>query len=281
MMRRRLSIILLVLLFSLLLTLPAVADRTTQNLESRIIECWDNPDDPENYEWNSSKWIVRGSKFATKIYDENGEVTQEFPEKAYIESWPNSLFGTNPEDKPLKVLGIHGRFDRKGYNYIEIIPAVENQEGELVPRQPDMTDDEGKVILGNEITLPGRTQNIDLWVWGSNYDYYLDIHVRDYKGIVHTLRTGSVKYTGWKNLQTSIPNYIPQEGGHVTSGGYLKELKLVKLVLWTRPHEDVNDFYIYFDQIKTLTDAFVTRFDGDDLADKQTIQEVWSNGEGE
>jgi hypothetical protein len=52
-------------------------------------------------------------------------------------------------------------------------------------------------------------------------------------------------------------------------------------VLWTRPHERVNDFYVYFDHIKTLSDMFVTRFDGDTLAEEDRIQEIWNIGEGQ
>ena len=248
---------------------------------SQIIESFDNPEDRDAAEWNSSEWLVRGSKFRTKIYDEDGNVTDEWPKSTYFEAWPEALFGSNKAERDLKVLGVNGRFDRKGYNFIELIPAVRNDDGDLEPRHPDVYDDSGSLILGNEITLPGRTKRLDMWVWGSNYDYYLEAHVRDYTGVVHVLKLGDLKYTGWRNLMVNIPNSIPQEGGYVTAGGYLKELKLVKLVLWTRPDERVQDFFIYFDQIKTLTDMFSTRYDGDELADKDTIQEIWSNGGGE
>lgn len=250
-----------------LMTSPVFADRATTNLESRIIECFDNPDDPATYEWASSPWIIRGSKFKT----------EGWPQTKYIETWPEAVFGVNRDKKPLKVLGIWGRFDRQGYNNIEIIPAVD-ENGSLVPRHPAGLDAEGNLVQSNEIALPGRTKSIDFWVWGSNYDYYMQIHIRDFKGVVHVLDMGSIKHTGWKNLSVEIPSYIPQEGGYVTSGGYLKELTLVKVVLWTRPDENVNDFMVYIDQIKTLADVFVTRFDGDDLADETKIKEIWNGG---
>lgn len=274
----------LVALVFLILAGPVFADTATQNLMSKVIESFDNPEDPEAAEWDSSEWIVRGSKFRTIIKEQEGDevtIIDEWPKKAYVETWPEALFGVNKEERDLKVLGVNGRFDRQGYNYIELIPAIRNEEGDLVPRRPAVINDEGDIVPGNEITLPGRTKAIDLWVWGSNYDYYLEVHVRDFKGIVHVLPLGNLNYTGWKNLKVDIPNYIPQEGGYVTAGGYLKELQLVKLVLWTRPEENVRDFYVYFDQIKTLTDMFVSRFDGDDLANQEKIQEIWSNGEGE
>lgn len=242
------------------------AEKHTQILESKIIESFDNPENPEEAEWASHRWVVLGSKFATKEYDENGNVVKTFPESAYIEAWPEAIFGANKEGRDLKVLGIHGRFDRKGYNFIEIIP-VEDED-----------DEDGNPVF-KPIKLPGKTQILDFWVWGSNYDFYVEVHVRDYTGVVHVLNMGDIKYTGWRNLSVRIPTSIRQEGGYVTSGGYLKELELVKLVVWTRPEERVDDFYVYFDQIKTLTNTFVSRFDGDNLADEDTIESVWGEDE--
>ena len=260
----------LILLFSILVVAPVAADQITENLESIVIESFDHPDNPDEAVLSSSEWIVRGSKFATKVYDENGKVVEQYPKSKYVEAWPEALFGRNKEGKLHKVLGVHGKFDRQGFNYIEFIPAVKGDDGELVPRRLEDR---------NEITIPGRAKTIDLWVWGANFDYYLEVHIRDFRGIMHVLPLGSIKYTGWKNLKVNIPTYIPQAGGYVTAGGYLKELKLVKLVLWTRPNEKVNDFLLYIDHMKVLTDMFVSRFDGDGLADLDFINDTW-NTEG-
>ena len=37
----------LIVLFSILLAAPVAADQMTENLESRVIESFDNPDDPD------------------------------------------------------------------------------------------------------------------------------------------------------------------------------------------------------------------------------------------
>ena len=258
------------LLLTIFIAAPVAADKVTENLVSRVLESFDNPENPEDSAWPSSQWIVTGSKFASKVYDEEGNVVESYPMSKYIDAWPDALFGRNKEGNPYKVLGIHGKFDRQGFNYIEFIPAVEGADGSLVPRSMDD---------GNEITIPGRARTIDFWVWGANFDFYIELHIRDYKGIVHVLDFGSIKHTGWKNLKLDIPSSIPQEGGYVTSGGYLKELKIVKLVMWTKPSERVDDFLIYIDHIKILTDIFVSRFDGDNLADLDFIQDTW-NSEG-
>jgi hypothetical protein len=264
------GVLLVILILSILffLTGTATAERITEILESKVIESFDNPENPEEAEWPSQRWAIRGSKFATRITDDEGNVVDSYPKQTYVQARPEALiYGELEDDTVYRVLGIHGKFDRRGYNFIEIIPVA------------DENDEDGEPIF-QPIKLPGKTKIIDLWVWGSNYNYYLEIQVRDYKGIVHVLNLGSLDYTGWKNLSVRIPGSIPQAGGHVTAGGYLKELELIKMVLWTRPEESVEDFYIYFDQIKTLTNTYVQRFDGDNLADPSLIEDVWQSGEG-
>lgn len=246
MKRGGLLIFCLILLFAFFHTAFLVADENTVNLESRIIESFDDPD--------AQEWMVIGSKF----------VSEGKPLVAYAPAWPEALFGANRDGKDLKVLAIQASFDRMGYNFLEIFP-VREEDGEKVH---------------DPITLPGKVRMIDLWLWGSNYDYYMDLHLRDYTGVVHVLRLGSLKYTGWKNLRVELPGYIPQAGGYVTSGGFIKNLELIKLVLWTKPTENVAGFNLFIDQIKVLTDTFVSRFDGDDLADPEKINEIFSSNQG-
>jgi hypothetical protein len=232
----------LILLFFLALPFCVSAENgATVVLESRVIESFD----PET---KASDWVVVGSKFSA----------EEYPKMVSAKSWPEALFGANREGKDLQVLGVNGSFVRQGYNSIEIIPVKKESDGAWEP---------------TPIPMPGKVKTIDLWVWGSNYDYYMDAHVSDFEGVVHVLRLGSLKYIGWKNLKADIPSYIPQTIQYIP---HHKGLELVKLVLWTKPAENVKDFYLYIDQVKVLTDVFVNRFDGDDMTQPEFMQEVWS-----
>ena len=103
--------------FLLLFSIQAFSDEITTNYTSKVIESFDNPD--------AQQWIVTGSKFSTEGY----------PKKAYANAWPEAIFGKNKEGKELKALGIHGKFDRKAYNYIEIIPAAKNDKANLYLKQ--------------------------------------------------------------------------------------------------------------------------------------------------
>lgn len=244
----------------LVLALPAVAQQqvATTNFQTIVIETFDDSD----LTWTSheatgsdrtGRWVVTGSKF----------ISEDFPRFQAVATFPDALYPVEPQNFEPRSLGIQAAFDRQGYNYLEIYPVEENQEGEAVP---------------SGIPIPGRAQSIDMWVWGSNYDYYLEIHLMDHRGIVHTLRLGNINYRGWRNLRVNIPTHIPQEVVYVPQ---LKGLELTKIVMWTRPEEAVAGFYLYLDNIQVLTDVFDQPFDGRDLANPDYIDRIWSQPEGQ
>jgi hypothetical protein len=239
-MKRGVMLFLCLLVLVILAPSMLVAQERTENLVSHVLESFD----PEE---RTTEWLVTGSKF----------VTEGFPKQVYVDAWPEALHGANREGAELQALGAHFKFDRQGYNYIEFIPVTQNDEGETVI---------------NPIPIPGRAKQIDLWAWGSNFDYYLEAHIMDPRGVVHVLQLGDLAYTGWKNLRAHIPGYIPQDRKFAP---FFLGLELVKVVLWTKPQEAVNDAYFYLDHIKVLTDVFVYRFDGDALTDPERVEEIW------
>jgi hypothetical protein len=242
--------------FSVILVVMAVVtvaaafgDDNTVSLESIILESFDGD---SNYEWKAT-----ASKFATKSDEET------FPKVSYIPMWPMALFGSNKEEKDLKILGIHGKFDRQGYNWIDVYPvATESEDGE----------EPGPV----EIPIPGRVKYLDMWVWGSNLNYTVEAYVRDYQGVVHVIELGKIAYEGWKNLRVAVPAGLPQAKRVLPR---LAALRFIKFRIWTPPRELVNDFYVYFDQFKVLSDTFESIFDGDELANPERVQELWASSE--
>ena len=229
-------------LLLLLCAVLAVADEATVNLQSKVIASFDDPD--------GMQWIIQGSKFVTK----------DFPQATTVRAWPDALYGRSPEQKNLFALGIHSRFDRKGYNYIEIIPAKKGSDGKLAPVP---------------LALPGRVKSLDMWVWGSNFNYTMDVHLRDFEGVDRVLHMGSLNYPGWKNLSVGITGSIPQSRRYIPR---FRALDLTKFVIWTTPTERVDDFYVFFDEVKILTDLFESRFDGDHLADPRILDQLWAQG---
>ena len=57
----------------------------------------------------------------------------------------------------------------------------------------------------------------------------------------------------------------------------LASLSFVKFRIWTTPLERVDNFYIYLNHFKILTDTFESLFDGDELADPDRVQELWAS----
>ncbi|AFG36911.1 flagellar filament outer layer protein FlaA [Spirochaeta africana] len=199
-----------------------------------------------------SQWVVQGSKF----------ISEGYPQFGHVNSWPDGLYRREPEGQTLRSLGARAQFDRLGYNYLEFIPVQEGDDGDLVARG---------------IPIPGRAESLDFWVWGSNYDYYMEIQLRDHRGIVHTLPAGNINYIGWKNLQVRIPTHIPQDVRYLPR---LRGLELVKILMWTRPTERVDGFQIFIDHITVLTDLHEDPFDGEDLAEQERLQQLWDGAEG-
>jgi len=234
------------------------ADENTVNLESVIIQSFDDP--------AANPWFVMGSKFSTA----------EFPRVSYVKAWPTSLYGDNSEKKDLRALGVAMLFDRREYNWVDIVPGKKTGEGANATYEP------------LELPLPGRVRALDMWVWSSNFDYYLEAYVRDFKGVVYTIPMGNLGFVGWKNLRINISDSIPQSTKYLPRR---EALRLVKFRIWTRPSEIVaamtddpnasnldKSVKFYFDNVKVLTDTFEALFDGDSLTKPEVINEAWGSG---
>lgn len=230
------------------------------NLESRILESF-NGDDDAPYIWRT-----RASRFASVRRGDDGQPMQDgdgnamrYPRTAFVEAWPTQVFGFNRNNEQvLRSFGLNGRFDRRGYNWIDIYPTLAD-------------DPDGRPF---EIPIPGRVVNIDCWVWGANLRFFIEIYLRDYRGVVHALRLGDLNFTGWQNLNVNIPSSIPQGR---RSPPFHAGLHFVKFRIWTRPVERVDNFFIYFNQLKILTDTFEALFDGNDLADPRNVERLWAD----
>ena len=260
--RAKLPVVFLLAIISLT-AFSVFGDEGTVNYMSIILENfngstsheWTYGSKPYSYEF---EWALDASKFATKLNDES------FPKLAYVGSGPMQVHGASRKSngsEEVKSLGIHGKFDRRGYNWIDVFPVKVGSGGESGDPEPF------------EIPIPGRLQYLDLWVWGSNLNYYIEAYFRDLNGVVHTLPMGSIAYQGWKNLRVRVPNTVPQSKRVLP---LLASLNFIKFRIWTTPLEKVDNFFIYFNQMKVLTDVFESIFDGDELADPERVNELWA-----
>jgi len=220
------------LVFSVCL-MPVAAQSESVNYETYIIDDFDNPDATD---WT---WKAFGSKF----------VTQGFPIVKSFDGLPNALrvMQSKDSEQTPKILGVEVKFDRKGDNWLDIVPMKADADGKDVPF---------------EIPFKGRVARIDMWVWGAHYNYELQLLVRDCNGRVYTLSMGLVNHEGWKNMSVNVPANILQVSPYLNG---VQQMSLVAIRLRTMPLERVDNFYIFFDQFKALTDTYLPSYDGFDL----------------
>ncbi len=182
-------------------------------------------------EWS---WTVNASRF----------VAEGYPKISYFDGIPNSLKVLTKSDVEPKVLGVKVAFNRKGDNWMEIFPVKDGKN--------------------YEIPLIGSVQQIDFWAWGANYLYYLEVLVRDADLRVHVLPAGNMRFNGWKNMIVSIPGWINQHS-RLRSGP--KNLSFVGFRVRSDSAEFVDDFTIYFDNVKYMTNSLSYIYDGYELKD--------------
>ncbi len=211
--------------------LPAAAQPSSRAVVTYVIDDFDNKGENE---WT---WNVQTSRFIDK---ENG-----YPKVGFFEGQPNSLKALNKnKDEKGKCYGVKTSYLRKGENWFEVYP-----------------EKDGKPY---EIEFVGTVTQIDFWLWGANYNYFIDLLVRDAEGRVHTLPAGNLGFHGWKNCVVTVPGSIRQHS-RLRSGP--KNMTFIGFRVRTDPDEYVDDFNIFFDQLKYTTNALSNIFDGYELSD--------------
>lgn len=209
----------------------------------------------QSFDDEITDWTVKSSKSAS---DQLLGIPTVFESRS-VEAWPRELFGsegsTTPEGETRRVLGVNVRFQQRGYNYIEVIAPNES------------------------LDLPGFVQEIHLWVWNARRNHSVTVHLQDYRGIYHTLEMGTVGYLGWERLSVRIPGYVSQLSESQRIHDDVDNLRLVKFVVWTDPLERVDDFQLYFDELRVLSNTSEPLIDGSELAAPDFIEREWGAGQ--
>jgi len=170
-----------------------------------------------------------------------------------------------------KNLGVHFRFRYPGSNSVSLEPPM---EVDWKDRTPVLTYDQAmrKDVPERGIQLPGRAKAISMWVHARGFSYTMEVWVKDFKGDVHILEKQSINFVGWRPMTFEIPANMPQ-----SSDTYpvTRVSKLVRIVIRevsnvagehsSTSTRNSSDVYVFFDQIKVLTDTYEVYFDGQDL----------------
>lgn len=122
------------------------------------------------------------------------------------------------------------------------------------------------------IPIEGITKTISVWVVGRNFNHELKILLQDFFGRDYELYVGKLNFQGWKKLTVAVPpqaldgyNGIVQRNYHYNN--YMG-LKVTGFRVDCDPMEAYGSYYIYFDDLRAVTDLFAEDDrDADDMID--------------
>ena len=115
------------------------------------------------------------------------------------------------------------------------------------------------------LAVEGITKTVSVWVAGRNTQHRLELVVADFFGNVAVIPMGKLNFSGWKKLTVTIPPHIKQRDYHyndrmgITINGFNVNCNI---------DETYGRYYIYFDDIRAVTDLFAEESrDVDDMMD--------------
>jgi hypothetical protein len=110
------------------------------------------------------------------------------------------------------------------------------------------------------IPVEGITKTVSVWVAGRNYNHTLVLLIQDFFGRHFELEFGKLNFQGWKKLTVAIPPQpdsgsqgIVQRNLHFSDYG---GIKIVGLRIDVDPAEAYGTYFIYFDDLRAMTDLF-------------------------
>ena len=190
------------------------------------------------------------------------------PRDLEVEPWSPTGLGLQKE----KIMGVYFRFRYPGFNSIHFVPP---KEVDWRTREPFLRPNAvGELNHERGLQLPGRPKALSIWVQGRGHDYNLEVWVTDHTGGVHVLHLGSINFIGWRPMIVNIPITVPIPPKALPQ---VNIIRLTELVLRSRTdspyiREMISDTYVFFDQIKVLTDMYESFFEGLDLYKEFEVQ---------
>jgi hypothetical protein len=184
--------------------------------------------------WRSSMSSDEGYT-VTRLFDGSPLGKEAIPEEAGLDIPDRYVLGTRVD------------FLRRGYSSFTITPV-------------------------RPIPIEGITKTISVWVAGRNYNHELNILVQDFFGRQFELYMGKLNFQGWKKMTVAVPpqaedgrNGIVQRNYHYNNQ---MGIKIVGFRIDCDPMEAMGSYYVYFDDLRAVTDLFAENSrDEDDISD--------------
>ncbi len=128
------------------------------------------------------------------------------------------------------------------------------------------------VLAKRPVPIEGIAKTITVWVVGRNYNHELKVLLQDFFGERYELSMGKLNFQGWKKLSVAVPPQNPdgrtgiiQRNFHYNSR---MGIKVVGFKIECDPMEACGTYYVYFDDLRAVTDLFAEdNRDADDMPD--------------
>jgi hypothetical protein len=122
------------------------------------------------------------------------------------------------------------------------------------------------------IPIEGITKTVSLWVAGRNFRHELYLLIRDFLGRDFELFVGRLDFPGWKKLTVAIPPPADDGKNGVVQRDYhyfnRMGIMVTGLMIKADPWEAYGSYYVYFDDMRAVTDLFTeSNRDPDDIPD--------------
>lgn len=115
------------------------------------------------------------------------------------------------------------------------------------------------------LPIEGITKTVSIWVAGRNNNHRLELLVSDHFGNDAVIPMGKLNFSGWKKLTVTIPPHIKQRDYHYSDR---MGLSIDGFNVRCDIDETYGRYYIYFDDIRAVTDLFAEESrDTDDMMD--------------
>lgn len=109
------------------------------------------------------------------------------------------------------------------------------------------------ILAYRPLPVEGVVKTVSVWVVGRNTNNVLKLVVEDQDGHVADLSFGPLNFMGWKELTVAIPPSLVQTNYRRS---FISGINILGFVVDCNPLEDYGSYYIYFADMRAVTDLF-------------------------